>query len=306
MKFRIFCVHDEITIKRFKGEIHSTSIMALTIQAVQLLTSIPKIIEFIIYLFLIIDLVKRYNAKPVDQRYILNKVFIFAFVCWAIYIFLDILIYILPVARIELLTYDISKENALTGYPLDFPELLIAQLLRDIAFTAGYLFIAAYLYAAVIIKSGEDSAKKFIAHSKISFAFFCLLAILSIANDQIGVYKQGASVIVEERVNTFGGAVSILMITGFLMVTSIIILRTLSKFGSNDKILRKRSLLIGIGVLLMGIGAVYWIIFGLARANIDVNQMVVQIMMLIFLGHMFWTISPILIYKGLKYTDKSS
>jgi hypothetical protein len=278
--------------------------MALTIQAVQLLTSIPKIIELIIYTLLIIDLTKRYLSKPVDQRYILNKVFIVAFICWAIYIFLDILIYILPVAKIELLTYDILKENALTGYPLDFPELLIAQIMRDIAFTAGYVFIAANLYAAVIIKSGEDAARSFVSHLKIPIVFFVIFAFVSIINDQIGVYKEGPSVIVEERVNTFGGAIAILMITLFLLITSIIVLKTLSKIGREDKKLRRRSLFIGFGLLLKGIGALYWIIFGITRANIDITNQPLLVFLLMMIGHLLWTISPILIFLGLKSGEK--
>ncbi len=234
----------------------------------------------------------------------MNKVFIVAFICWAIYIFLDILIYILPVAKIELLTYDILKENALTGYPLDFPELLIAQIMRDIAFTAGYVFIAANLYAAVIIKSGEDAARSFVSHLKIPIVFFVIFAFVSIINDQIGVYKEGPSVIVEERVNTFGGAIAILMITLFLLITSIIVLKTLSKIGREDKKLRRRSLFIGFGLLLKGIGALYWIIFGITRANIDITNQPLLVFLLMMIGHLLWTISPILIFLGLKSGEK--
>ncbi len=65
----------------------------------------------------------------------------------------------------------------------------------------------------------------------------------------------------------------------------------------NDKNLKKEFSKIGIGISLMGIGSVYWFIFGYIRDIIRFNQLFVLIGY--FLGHFIWLSSPILIYSGL-------
>jgi hypothetical protein len=267
---------------------------------IQLIMTIPKAIELFIFILMIILLYRRLVSKPPEQRYILNKLFILAFLLWAIYMICDMILYNL--AALPFINYvgDIAKVDNITGYPVEYPDVLISQILRDIAMTCGFLMCYFYLAAAAVIKNGEEYTKQKIFKNVIFNLICALLIIILVAGDQIGVYKVGNSVWVEEKWGSAEGALSLLIIIVVLLISSIMFFRTIMAMGQEDPAVKRRSLLIGSGILTMALGGIYWMVYGIIRSQPGVQiDLSIQIP-IAFLGHIIWTICPILIYLGLR------
>jgi len=105
---------------------------------------------------------------------------------------------------------------------------------------------------------------------------------------------------VEEKWDSMESAISMLLIIVLLLISSTIFFRTVNKLESKDEIFKKRTRQIGWGVLVMGLGGVYWLIIGIYRSLPGVDLPYYIIIALIFLGHFIWMLSPILIYLGLR------
>ena len=273
--------------------------MAITPQDLQLILIIPKSIEIAIFTILVVLLWKRLMAKPPEQRYILNKLFIFSFICWAIYMLCDVILYNLAAVPFLDVAGDVaSEQTAISGYPSDYPEIAVSQVLRDIAMVSGFLMTYAYLASALVIKNGEMWTREHLFKKHILTVIFAILVIVLVSGDQIGVHKVGDEVWVKEKWGTIQGALSLLIIVVFLVVSALLFFLTVSKMGESDPAFRKRTMMIGLGILVMALGGIFWMVIGISNSispYTNETQVVFQ-----FIGHGIWTLSPILIFNGLK------
>jgi magnesium-transporting ATPase (P-type) len=272
----------------------------ITAQFVNLILVIPKSIEAFICIFLVVLLTKRMMKKPPEERYLLNKLFIFAFTCWFLYIGLDAILYNLAAIPFVNMPADVILDSQVTGYPSEYPQVMIAQILRDIAMVAAFLLCYSYFTSSFLISHGTDWVKQKIFKNIPFNAIYFFIMIFLVAGDQIGVTKTGLDIFVEEKWDSMESAISMLLIIVLLLISATIFFRTVNKLESKDEIFKKRTRQIGWGVLVMGLGGVYWLIIGIYRSLPGVDLPYYIIIALIFLGHFIWMLSPILIYLGLR------
>jgi hypothetical protein len=274
--------------------------MELDPQTVNLILIIPKLIEAFIFLILVILLTKRLLAKPVDKRYILNKLFIGSFIAWSIYMICDAILYNLAGVPFLDMTGDILIENQVTGYPSEYSEVLISQVLRDIAMVFAFLMCYGYLASASVIKKGEKWTKEHLFKNWLFNIPLWVIVIFLIVGDQIGVTKDGDNVWVKEKWGSMEGALSMIIIIAILLTSAIIFFRVVLSMEDVSPEFKKRTRQIGAGIMLMAVGGIYWIVLGVATSDPANPLPIITHTILTFVGHAIWMISPILIYLGLK------
>ena len=274
--------------------------MGLQIQDVNALLIIPKGIEALILMALVVLLTKQLLAQPKEERYILNKLFIVSFICWGSYMICDAILY--PLAAVPFSDYvgDIPLESQITGYPIEYPHVYIAQVLRDISMVLVFITAFMYFSSSIVIMKGENWTRKNIFKNS-ALIFVCLfLVALIVISDQIGVSKTGNDILVSEKWGSFEGGLSLILLILIFLASAIILFRTMANIENTDSIFRKRTMLIGLGILVVAMGGIYWIIFGITRGSEGVFFTNEELLFYTFIGHGIWTISPLLIYAGLK------
>ncbi len=268
--------------------------MSLSTSLIHQIIIIPKTINLLTFLLISIKLIKKYKQIAIEQRYVLNRVFITGFLAWILYILLDMILY--PLASLSFMNQGIEQMNLLVYYPEQYPSLLYANILRDIALGAAFIMAYAYLFGALILRKGELWVEEKVLKKTWLLILILFLTLFLIANDTIGVKVVDGDIIVEAVWNGAAG-ISILLTIIIYALSSLVMASVILKIEYNERDLKREFSKIAIGMMMMGLGSIYWFIFGYIREVLHFSQIIVLIGY--FVGHLIWMSSPILIYRGL-------
>jgi hypothetical protein len=240
------------------------------INTVEQVALIAKIINVTLFILLAFAILRQ------KKDYIINKMYFVAFLCWALYIGMDAILFIfIPVSQ--------------TWY-------FIGNRLRDIGIV-GVLSFAFLVYKSFeIIKDGEDSLNK--RRLYIEIGLFVVIAGLLVWVDRVDVFlfsdqsvlidpadlpPPDTDFVVKPVVPWYTMILSAIPLILFVYtVTRLFILVK----GVERKKLRNKMLLLTIGITLIPIGMVYFIIM----------SPIVYAWWSTAIGYTVWTIAPVLIW----------
>jgi len=223
-----------------------------------------------------------------NSKYILNSLFCFALIGWAIYIGTDTILY--QLAPINLFFFN------------------FANLLRDIGMIGISLVPLGYILAAFLIKDGEEitfQQKK----KRLFIAFIVNFAIIIgvIVNDSIVVYMKGTKIPIDPAtlpptvpysVNfdavTINGQIAFIFYMSYVAwyLAAIYLIFSVQKRKSGLE--QRRAKFIMYGMLMIPVGITYYVLLGFLKVPADIYAY------LDILGHIIWTLSPVLIYLGVR------
>jgi hypothetical protein len=273
--------------------------MAL-VEVLQLILIIPKGIQSLLFLLNIILINKKYSSTQWKERPQFHKLFLMGLIGWFIYIALDILIY--TVAGISMT--ELTPIGNYAGYLLEYPSLLIVNILRDIAFLGSMIMSWCYLIAAFALRFEEEKIKEAFTSNKIVLTIMIVISIIIIAGDIIQVSVEDTGITVSGIFNGFAGFAIILNVSVYVF-SAILLYATLRSVAKDDpsKSFRRRITFFMWGVIFMGLGHIWWITLGIISI-VNPKLLIFPLLMYFFIGHGFWIASPILIYFG--FARKSS
>ncbi len=281
----------------------------------QLYLVIAKIIELMLYVLVAFTLNKKYKGIPFKKRPSMHRFFLSGICGWILYMFLDTFIYVIAPISIPVTTPVDTRFNV---YPIEYPSLLIANILRDIAMPGALVMAWTYCAAAVQINNGININERFFFSKEKMFPekdkikisrglFFRLIAIVSVVTviitDRIVVH-----VIADGQVHVASGwgIINTIFILGFftyatiLMIKQILYLRTTQM----EAVYKKRAQNLGWGIISYTAGLYYWGLVGVIFQNWSASNTVILIFL--FLGHGIWSLSAVFIYLAFRSTDEST
>ncbi|UYP47676.1 hypothetical protein NEF87_003961 [Candidatus Lokiarchaeum ossiferum] len=268
------------------------------IEIMQLILAIPKTIEAVLFLIIILKLNKKYKGLSLKERPQLNTLYLVGLIGWLIYITLDIFIYIIaPLSFTEL-----TPIGVYTGYDSQFPSLFIANILRDIGFFGALIISWCYFVAAFNIKFGEKQTHHFFGNNRIIQALILTSSIVLSAGDKIKVEINEGNASVNAVWDGIEGAFVAIVI--LLFVTSVILLSITLRSSIpsiSDDIFRRRIKILILGTVFMACGHIYWLGLSLLLKIPAVFEFLsIQFWYVTahWIGHMLWTLSPIFIFSG--------
>lgn len=247
---------------------------------------LAKVSDFFISVVLAIKIKKMSN-------YVLNTLFFIALIGWASYIGTDAILY--EIAPIILVFFN------------------IANLLRHVGMIGISLVPLCYILAAFLIKDGEEitfQQKK----KRIILAFVVNFTILMgvIVNDSIVVYVNGTKIPIDPTtlpptvaysVNfdsvTLKGEIAYIFYMSYCIWYFIAIYLMFSIQKRESGLEKRRARYIMYGMLMIPVGILYYVLLG-PNVPPDVYEM------LDILGHIIWTLSPVLIYLGLRIQSNNA
>jgi hypothetical protein len=270
------------------------------ISSLELVLILPKAIETALFILNIWLINKKNKGTAWKDRAQFHKSFLFGMISWTIYIFLDLLIYICAGLSMDATT----PYGTYQGYDTNFPSLVIVNILRDISFVASIVVSWNYLIAAFALLFDEEKVKSVFTKNAITIFLMIALTIIIAGGDIIQISLSAEGINVSGIFNGFAG-LSIALNVLIYVISAILLFRTLSVITSEDpsKIFKKKIKFFMWGVLFMGFGHIYWLILGLISLFAP-NILILPILFYYFLGHSFWTISPVLIYLGFGKAQK--
>lgn len=274
------------------------------IEKLQIALIIPKSIEAILFLIVIIKLWKKYQGVTIKNRPQLNKLFLIGLFSWFIYITLDIGIFILAP-----LSFDSDHANGLfVGYLQQYPSLLYANIIRDIGFLGLSIISWSYFIAGFSIRYGEKKTKKIFFENKIVLGSIILFTLMFDIIDQIGVEIRDGEVNTHSNGKGVAGFFLVVVIVLFIMGATMLNTTLKSTVLENqDQKYRKKVRFLMFGVILMAAGDIYWVFLSIIRlwppfTNFVLTKMNYEIFY--WFGHILWMFSPLFIYYGLKEIEK--
>ncbi len=237
---------------------------------------------------------KRGNPSLPNSFY-LSRTISNAFFAWAVYVSFDIPIYLFAA-----LSFDPTVPITVVGYELAYPSLLVANIFRDIGMTFGQLNFILILCATYQIRHGEAAFKKNITRNPIFILIVSVYLTISGIFDGIQV-KITSTVGVSAVFSGMSLIIICTMITAYFY-SAIKFKRALFEgIEEAERPLKRRLVVLSLGILLLGIGHAYWLILGILRfipglvlflgANASILSMV---------GHLIWACSPIVIFFSLR------
>jgi len=230
-----------------------------------------KAFEVVIYALCAITI---YRKNP---KYILNRTYFIALLGWTLYMLMDAILFPLGHFETVFLTTPDGKLLPLTS-----------NILRDIAVIGGGIIAFGFVYASIIIRYGEATAKERKTLLLVLGGYLGLV-IPTIIFDRI-VKKEVAGVI---KIGTDYNIGSIIMIAVQLCIYFFAIYELVAIYLKIDEPKEKKRVLFFIlGCTFIALGVIYFIIVGLLfRQYAFITGPI---------GHAIWTIAPIFIYIGIK------
>jgi signal transduction histidine kinase/ActR/RegA family two-component response regulator len=271
------------------------------IQPLQLYLVIPKAIEAILYLLVINQIWQHAPKIKWKDRPLVFRFFLGGMCGWFLYISLDIVIYLIA----PLSMGNVVPPAFFSGYSIEYPSLLWANILRDIGFLGASIILWCYIFCAIIIRYGEVKTVNYISNNKSIVVGIIILTLFFIGYDNIGVKINDNGISVNAIFNGVSGFSLFLYITLY-MISAILLYRAIvTEKNALDPVIPNREIrYIGFAFFLMGLGNFYWIFFGILQLTNPEMFTENNIILIHFIGHGFWTLSPILIYKGLQVPMK--
>ncbi len=267
----------------------------ISFQAGQLLISIPKAIQFVVLIVVIVNILKKKRQSGKEEWYRLTLCYLNAFVFLAIFTLFDFLLY--NIAALDF--YSIEGDIYRFGYDYEFPSLFIASIMRDISLGSTLLFAQEIYMASLIIKKGELYTETHFINNKLKRIIVTSIGIILVAFDVLAVDKKDDDILVTETWNSTGGIALILIIL-VLFFSGMRLMNVIRSIDEEfDKNQRKGIGYFAFGILLFSIVSLYWMMLGIIRSNFLTISNVVLIS-LVFMGNTAWIFVPVLIYRGLK------
>ena len=266
---------------------------------IQILLALPKGIEAVLFFVIISLMIRDYKETPFKERPQLHQLLLIGLSGWFVYITLDIIIYIVaPVS------FPFSAADGIyTGYPSQYPSLLIANILRDIAFVGACLIAWCYFIAAFNIYHGTLKTSEIFFKKKHYLSLMMGISILIVVMDQVSVKIVDHQTQVKAVWTGVSGFFIFLNITIYIF-SSILISKALNvaKHGSPSPEFRRKTTYLARGILFMGFGHTYWLIMGLwASQDPAIFTSIANVFIMQLIGHFLWLMSPVLIYLGLRH-----
>ncbi|NVM52356.1 MAG: hypothetical protein HWN66_01550 [Candidatus Helarchaeota archaeon] len=232
---------------------------------------IPKTAEVIVFLFCALTIYRR------KKEYILNKTYLVSLCGWSIYIIMDAILF--PIAHIEPFSFGtISVDAGLASMPM------IANILRDIAICAAGVIGSGFLYASIIIRYGEATAKDtrviiLIVAGYLAWAIPTVIfdTIIKIAGRAYTYFHIGNAITIFAQITIF-----------FIAVYELVVIYR----KVQDKKEKRRILYFISGSSLIALGIIFFVVVGLL--SIQPAYITGPI------GHVIWLLAPIAILLGIK------
>ena len=270
------------------------------IEQLQLLLILPKLIESLLFGLCAYELNKKYKETPLLKRPQLNRVMLIGILGWCVYITLDIIIYIIAPLSFSL---DVPADTYM-GYHPDFPSLVIANILRDIAMFGALTLYWSFIVSSFSIRFGEKKTFNIFRGNPIAFILILGINGVLIFGDRIKVVMlDNQEVNVSATWTGFYGFFLIIIFIQFslsiiFLIASII--STKRKYGFNTTLNKKMTLIL-LGVTFMGIGNLYWVILGRLVPQLNSLLTIISIRAIFFsVGHLIWMSSAFFMYKATK------
>jgi len=253
---------------------------------------IPRIVESLLFLLITIRLYRKFPNQAFNKRPLLHRLFTVGILGWTVYAICDIFIF-----SFAALSFDTSVPIYVVGYTLEYPSLLIANILRDIACIGQFTQVAVYFFVPDAIFEGEMKTKQKMHNPWVQFIFILCYFVL-IISDMISVQITEEFIYVSPNWNGVSGFFLTFTIV-FYFIAAIRIQKALSKakYDVNSREFSKRTSLLSWGIMMMGISflwALFWNIVGIYYFSLFLFFFVSYSL------HLFWMSSPILIYLGLQ------
>ncbi len=265
----------------------------------------PKLVEAMFFIS-IAFIVKNRGGHTFKEQYYLNRTFFFAFLSWFVYIISDAFLF--PFAALSFEGVSVTTKTTFTGYPLEYPSLFIANVLRDVAMAGGILNLVFIFIGAYQIRFGRAKCQKEITHNVLAFVLILLFIGATVFFDGIKVSIYPIADGKDPSVNPVYDLPQIILLfsTIVLYFISAISLRKSMSIGMSEKEqpLQRRLRLLSVGVLLMGVGHLYWVFKGIFGLLPGIGPFITtNAIALLLIGHAIWTLSPILMYFALRKTE---
>lgn len=267
--------------------------MAL-ISSLELFLIIPKLIETALFVINIVLINNKYKGIAWKDRPQFHRSFLMGMIAWTIYIFLDIFIYTCAGLSMD----ENTPFGTYQGYDFDFPSLFGVNILRDIAFGASSIMSWNYIIAAFALRYDEEKVKAVFTNNIVVLFLMCVITMIITGGDIVQVSVSEAGISVSGIFNGFAGF-SIAFNIIIYVISTLMLLFTLSELIRDDpsKNFKKKIRFFIWGIIFMGIGHIYWLILGLFTI-FSPSVLNLPVLFYFFLGHIFWMISPVLIYLG--------
>ncbi|MHA1612012.1 MAG: hypothetical protein ACTSYU_08185 [Promethearchaeota archaeon] len=285
------------------------------IETNQLYLLIAKIAELFLYIVVFYSLNKKFVGVPFKNRPSMHRFFVRGVGGWILYMFFDCIIYVIAPISIPVTAL---VENANFGvYPIEYPSLLIANILRDFAIPGALLMAWSYCAAAVQINNGININERFFFSKEKLFPnkenvkisrglFFRLIAVASVITiiilDRIVVSEISEG---QVHVASGWGIVNTIFLLGFFTYATILMFKQVLYLRTTDMEAeyKKRALNLGWGIITYTAGLYYWGLVGLIFQGFSANNTLILIFL--FVGHGIWSLSAVFIYLAFRATEKS-
>jgi membrane-associated HD superfamily phosphohydrolase len=243
--------------------------------------------------------------KPNAERPLLNKLLLIGLSGWFLYSIMDIFLF-------ELAWVAIPQDAPLgiyTGYPIEYPKLMYANIMRDFAIFGAMMMNWTFMIAAFCIKFGEAKTEKIFTKNKWMLVIIVISIVVVVIGDQVAVtiWENGGY---SASAFTVGlGAIFIYIAIGFYILAAVFLIWNLysASKSQSDPQMRKALIILGLGILFMGIGHSFWVIYSKIGALYpDWASQTVNWLSMSLLGHFLWMLSPIFIIVGILYGRKAN
>ena len=263
----------------------------------QVILVIPRVIEIFIclicgYLLLNKDILKD-RSKP---GHTLKRTYFYVFISWALFTLMDLVANI--IAPIGIPT-DVTGTYA--GYTLNFPALLIANILRDIYAVFGVLANYFTYRSIKIIQMGEEYGTKLSKRPFILFFYSSVIVSYAVI-DIMTVQVDGGSLRVLPIWDAIAPQYVMLVVLVGYMFTFVFSFLVITKiYVQNFKTLKHypkiQLLLFLLGYLFLLLGLSWFIFTPFLVKSVEQSLGPVTFQSI---GHGFWILAPVWFYIALK------
>jgi len=266
-----------------------------------------KIFEVILYIIVLFSLNKKYKGERLMKRPSLHIYFFLGIAGWTLYMILDTIIFaIAPLSLVGPLTPGIPIQ----GYTIEYPSLLIANILRDIGIIGAIFTAWFYCMAAVRINTGISLNQKIFGSKKkiiplknfkltwghISLILALTIIIIFIILDQIKIEIIDSTTV---HVSSDWGVAMILIIVLY-SISTILMVRQLFSFRKTQMEIeyKRRAKFLGWSIIIFTSGIFYWALLGYLVGNFEsLKQFSLAFL---YLGHIIWMTSAVFVYNAFK------
>ncbi len=270
------------------------------IEPLQISLILPRSINALLILIVLLKLYKKYLHTIFRQRPLLNQLYIIGLLGWFGYLSLDIIIPIIaPISFIS--PFPDGKH---VGYLSAYPSLLIANILRDIGLLGAIITSWSYLIAAFSIKYGELRTKKVFLDNKIVMFLIVIFSIITTFGDRVMVETYNNQVYTTA---TWEGIYGVFLVSVIILFfgSGILLFSILKSTVTTetDAKYRKKVKFLMYGVIAVIGGNTYWLFLSQLRKWFNpwiMENGLYGIFGFNWIGHFIWMLSPIFIFLGLK------